>query len=131
MPANIKTAAPVKQPSHRASIAGGILSVLGLIAAGVGYSLAHAHYTDVHPTTSASVKAGDAIADGTVHVAGVLFSLPFLIGADLLALLAIIVTLVRVRKVKVGGLVVSILWLALGVWTFYIVANGFHYISAK
>lgn len=126
---NTQTTSP-KKPSTRASITGGILSLLSLASAGIGYALVNAHYAASRPLATTPEKVDQAVADGTVHVAGIIFSVPFLVGADVLAILALIFILIRLRKVKTAGLITSIILMAVAVWSIYIVAAAFRLIKA-
>lgn len=126
---NVQAVAP-KKSSANASTIGGILSVLSLASAGIGYALVNAHYAGTHTAASAAEKVDQAVADGTLHVTGILFSIPFLVGADALAILAMIFILTRLRKVKTGGLIASIILIALSVWSICVVAAAFNHIKA-
>jgi hypothetical protein len=125
-----RSEAAIKKSSHHASITGAVLSITGLLIAGLASLLVHANYHSKDVTTNAE-KVDDAVANGTIHILAVLLSVPLLVGAFTLAGLAILFTILRLRKVGFGGLVASVIWLALSAWTIQIVIAVFDMIKAK
>lgn len=103
--------------------------MLALVLAAIGNGFAKAHYHGVHPNTTA-VKVDEAVANGTVHVLGSIVSLPFLITGMFLALIAILLTLIRIRKVKAEGLAVSIFWILISVWALRLVFSALNLLKA-
>jgi hypothetical protein len=118
-----------KQPSHRASITGGVLSVLGLLSAGIGYGLVHANLK-TGPAPDAASKVAADVATGTVEGMAKLISMPFLVVGFVLAGLAIVFTVFRMTKVRAGGLAFSLIWLIIGAWTIKIVIATFSLLKA-
>jgi len=110
------TAKPVKKPSTKPSITGGVLSVLALIVAAIGSALVNSKYKSPEPVTTAAEKAGEAVASGTWRVLTTIFSIPLIVAAVGLALLAIVLTVIRLGKVKAAGWILSILWIVLSIW---------------
>lgn len=125
-----KAQAPAKV-SHKGSITGFVLSLISLMFSGLANFLIHMKYTPTGPTTgSVDREVGHAVATGTTTVLGTLLSVPFLVGAIVLAIVAVIFVLVRLRKVKVGGAIFSAISIALSVWSFVIAIGLFDSIKA-
>lgn len=118
-----------KKSSTRASITGGILSVLSLLISALGYAFAQADFKTVQNAHGVTVKS-DVVTQATGRTFSVIMSLPFLVAGMMLAGLAIIFTIIRLRKVKTTGLLISVLWLALSVWAIHLVLIGFSDIKA-
>lgn len=121
----------VKTPSKGSSKTGAILSVIALVLAAIGSGLIHADYRTKEPLSTTAEKAGDAVASGTLHVFSSLIGVPFLAIGIFLGLLAIIFVVLRLRKVQTGGLLFSVLWLALSAWAIKIAIAAFQVISAN
>ena len=130
MQPDTKTQTPVKKPSKRASITGGVLAVIGWALAGIGSLLIHADYRSDQPLTSTAEKVDDAVASGTLHVFSVFVGVPFLVGGIVLGILAIIFTLIRLRKARSAGLVLSVVWLILAAWALQLSIAAFDTIKA-
>lgn len=115
------TQSPTQKPkSHRSSITGGIFSILALISSGIAYGLRN---SDSRSTTEVTTPVG-TVSDGPVAdaasgaVTGIL-SFPFIIGAILFGLLALLFTFLRLRRVKTAGIILSIIWIAIAVFAIY------------
>jgi hypothetical protein len=119
-----------KKPSTGSSKTGAILSVLALILSAMGSALVHSKYKADVPINTVAEKAGEAVTSGTWRVLATIFSIPLLIGGLLLGGLAILLTLIRLGKVKVTGLLFSVLWIFLGVWAIKIAIDAFQVIKA-
>lgn len=121
-----QTPQPAKAPSTKPSITGGILSVLALLSSGIANFFA---YADANGRTHTEVTTAVGTVDSgpVAHIASrsvsAIISLPFIVGAVVFALTAIIFTLIRLRKVKATGLVLSVVWIVLSVWAI-VVAIG-------
>lgn len=120
-----------KTPSTKPSITGGIFSILALIVAGIAHFLTHAESRTNTEVTTPFGKVDDGpVADiAEKSVTGIL-SMPFIVVAVLFAIIAIIFTLIRLRKVKVTGLVFSLIWLGLSIWAIVIASGAMQVISA-
>jgi hypothetical protein len=118
-----------KKPAG-SSKTGAVLSVLALIISAIGYAIANAHFKSQTPVTNASERAGELIAQGTSRSLAVIFSMPLLVAGIALGGLAILLAIVKLRKVKAGGLVMSVVWIALGIWAIKIAIAGFQLIKA-
>lgn len=121
----------IKKPSHRASIAGGILSVLALMMSGLAHIMLRLEPEHTTQATTAAEKAGQAVADGTAKALFTILSMPFTIAGGLLGLLAIIFTLIRLPKVRVVGLILSVVWLALAAWAIWAAFGALEMVKAK
>ncbi len=119
-----------KKPSSGSSKTGAVLSVIALIFAAIGSALIHSKYKPVEAVTTTAQKVDVAVAGGTWHVLATLFGVPLLAIGICLGLLAILVTVVRLRKVKAGGFIFSVLWILLGIWAIKISTAAFKLISA-
>lgn len=117
---------PSKPKSSRPSIAGGILSVIAMISSGIAYGLRN---SDSRSTTEVTTPVG-VVNDGPVAdaasgaITGIL-SFPFIIIAILFGSLALLFTLLRLRKVKAVGIIFSIIWIILSVLAIYIAIGVF------
>jgi hypothetical protein len=120
----------VKQASTGSSKTGAILSVVALILSAIGYGLIHADYKTKKPLNGAGEKAADAVASGTAHVYSSLIGVPFLCVGIVLGLIAVLLTLLRIRKVKAAGLVFSVVWILISVWAIKIAIAAFSVIKA-
>jgi hypothetical protein len=108
---------PTKAPSTKPSITGGVFSFLALIAAAVAHFLSHADArTHTEVTTAVGKVDSGPVADIASKSIAAVLSLPFIVGGVTFGLIAIIFTLLRLRKVKTTGLVVSLLWILISVW---------------
>jgi hypothetical protein len=119
-----------KASSTGSSKTGAILSVIALILAAIGSGLIHADYRSKEPLNTTAEKAGDAVASGTVHVFSSLIGVPFLAIGIFLSILAVVFVVLRLAKVKGGGLFFSVLWILISVWAFKIAVGAFQVISA-
>ena len=128
-PQNTQTK-PIKKRSTKPSITGGVFSILALILSAIGNGLVHARYKSPTEVKTISEKAGEVVADGTTRTLGVIFGVPCLVGGMTLAGIAIIFTLVRLRRVKASGFIVSALWIALSIWAIMIAIGAFSLIKA-
>lgn len=125
---NQNTAA--KKPSTGSSKTGAVLSILALILSAMGSALVNSRWKSAEPVTTAGEKVGEAIGSGTWRVLAVIFSLPLILAGLVLGALAITLTLVRLRKVKAGGLVFSVLWVILGIWAIKLAIAAFQVMKA-
>lgn len=126
-----KPVAPVaaKKSAAGSSKTGAILSVLALIFAAIANALINARYK---PTVNGSAEKVDAaISGGILHILAVLLSVPMLIAAFALAALAIVLTIIKLRKVKATGWFTSAIWILLSIWALKIAAGAFELIKAK
>lgn len=120
----------LKKPSSKPSIAGAVLSILGLILSAIGSALVNSKYKPEQTSTTAAEKAGEAVASGTWRVLATIFSVPFLVVGIVLGLLAVLFTVLRLKKVKIGGLVLSVFWILISVWAIKIAISAFQVIKA-
>jgi hypothetical protein len=120
-----------KQPNRHASTTGAVLAVLSLLLSAIGYGLAHAHYTSTHPLKTTAEKVDQAVANGTFHVLGGLFSMIFFFFGGMLALIAIVLILMRFAKANNVGKVMSVLWLFVAVWALHLVMATLNLLKAK
>lgn len=120
----------VKQPSHRASITGGILVIISLLLSAIGSGLVHANFKTDASKYDAATKATTAAADTTVNVTVKLIGVPFLAVGIFLAILAVVFTVIRLGKVKSGGLVLSAVWILLAIWSVRIATTAFSILKA-
>lgn len=110
-----------KTPSTRPSIAGGIFSILALLSSAIAYGLTHAESRSKTEVTTPVGKVTDGpVADAASNAVTSVLSLPFIAGATLFGLIALLFTLLRIRKVKTPGLIISIIWIALVFWALFI-----------
>ncbi len=119
-----------KKPSTGSSKTGAILSIVSLGLSGIGYGLIHADYSTKEPLNGTAEKAADKVASGTAHIYSSLIGVPFLAFGIFIALLAILFTLIRLRKVKAGGLVFSVIWIVVAIWAIKIATAAFSVIKA-
>ncbi|MFA5003836.1 MAG: hypothetical protein WC498_00990 [Candidatus Saccharimonadales bacterium] len=125
----INNTTPTAKP--KGSISGFVLAVLSLILSAIGSGLVHAHFNGTKPATTTVEKAGGAVANGTVHVVSTLVAMPFLVVGFALAVFAVILVVVRLRKkLKAGGLLFSVVSLLLSIWSFGLVIGAFSLIKA-
>ena len=118
--------------SHKGSITGFVLAVLSLISSGIASLAINAKYTPTGPTTgSVGNEVGHAVGTGTTSVLGAIFGMPFIILGILLALLSIVFIVLRLRKVRIGGLIFSIIAILLVIWSFNIALDALDLIKAK
>lgn len=132
MKPNTPTNQPVaKKPSTKPSITGGIFSFLALISSGIAHFLTHSEARSETEVTTAfgKVDSGPVAEIASDSVTGIL-SMPFIVGAVFFAGIAILFTLLRLRKVKATGMVFSILWIAICVWAVAIAFGAFDVIKA-
>jgi len=119
------TKQPVKVPSTKPSITGGIFSFLALVSSGIAHFFAHADarsHTEV--TTAVGKVDSGPVADVASKSISAILSLPFIVGGITFALIALIFTLIRLRKVKTSGLVLSLLWILISIWAIAIAAGA-------
>src|SRR5690606_12314624 len=129
---NTANPAPLpKKPATGSSKTGAVLSILALIVVSIGAALIHWKYQPEQAATSTAEKAGEAVASGTWSVLTALFGMPLLVLGIGLALLAICMTVIRLRKARGGGLVFSLVWLFLAGWAIKLAADAFSLISAN
>lgn len=130
MKPNTPTQTTPKQPSTKPSITGGILSILSLISAGIAYFLTHSESRSKTEVTTAvgTVDSGPLAEIASDSVTGIL-SMPFIVVAVVLALLAILFTVLRLHKVKTAGWIMSILWIGLSVWALMAAVNALQVIQ--
>lgn len=127
---NKQTTAAQSTPSHKGSITGFILALVSLAFSAIGHVIITAKYKPTGPTTgSIENEAGHAVATGTTSVLGALFGYPLLVVGILLAFVSIIFLLIRLRKVRVGGLLFSLLAGALAIWSLNIAFDAFDLIK--
>lgn len=120
-----------KKDSHKASITGSILALVSLITAGLANWVVHAQYTPKGPTSgTVEREVGHAIATGTTTVLGTLFGGFFSAFAIVFALLALVFIALRLRKVKLGGLLFSVAAVCLAIWSIAISVGVFNLIKA-
>ncbi len=108
-----------------------MLSLLALFFSGVGSFLINVRYDSATANNSTAEQVGDKAASGLLHVVSVLMGVPFLIAGIILAGVAILMTIAKLRKVKVTGVIISALWLGLSVWAVKIALVAFDLIRAK
>jgi protein-S-isoprenylcysteine O-methyltransferase Ste14 len=124
-----------KQPGHSGSVAGLVLSIFALFSSATGYALIHAKFKNA-PSTATNVvdkaveKGTTAAANGTGHVVLDLIAVPFLVFGIVLAILAVVLIALRMRKVRVGGLLLSLVGMGLALWGFLLAVNTFNVIKA-
>ena len=128
MQSKTNTQVATKKVSHRASITGGVLSIIALASGAIGSGLVHANLHT--PATTTAQKIDAAVADTTISVFAKLISVPFLVAAICLAGLAIIFTIIRLKKVKAGGLLLSVVWIALSGWALQLSIAAFQILKA-
>ncbi len=106
-----------KKPSTKPSITGGVLSIIALASSGIAHFLTHSEDRSTTTVTTAVGTAKDGpIADAAGNAVTGVLSVPFSVLAIFLALLALIFTVIRLGKVKAGGMVWSVIWILLSVW---------------
>ena len=119
-----------KAPSTKPSIAGGVLSILALLSAGIAHLLTHAKSHTTVTTAVGKVDSGP-IANGAGNAVTGVLSMPFAVGAILFAMLAILFTVIRFGKVKAGGMIWSIIWILFSVWAFKVAVGVFSILKAN
>lgn len=121
-----------KVPSTRPSIAGGIFSILALMSAGIAHFLTHSESRTHTTVTTAvgTVDSGPIAHAASKSVTGIL-SMPFIVVAILFALLALLFTVIRLRKVKAGGMVWSLIWIGLSIWSFMLASGALNTLKAN
>lgn len=122
---------PAKKPSHRTSITGGVFAILSLIASSIGSAMIRTDFRPEHVANNTASKVDAVVTTTTVHVTASLLAVPFLVGGIVLALLAILFTLIRLRKVRAGGLLFSLVWLALSAWSLQLAIHAFNLLKAN
>lgn len=129
-PENV-TQNPLKQPSTKPSIAGGILSILALLSAGIAHFLTHSESRSTTEVTTAvgKVKSGP-VADAASNTVTGILSMPFSVVAILLGGLALLFTALRLRKVRVSGWVWSIIWILISIWAISIAIGAISLLKA-
>jgi hypothetical protein len=120
----------VKKDSTGSSKASALLSVIALLLSSTGYGLIHADYKTRQPLNGTAEKVADKAASGTAHIFSSLIGVPFLCVGIFLGLLAIVFAIVRLRKVKTGGLVFSVIWVLISIWAIKIAIAAFNVIKA-
>jgi len=130
MATNMQTTTTVKAPSTKPSIAGTVLSVMSFVANGFGWLLVHANFHSKQTLTTTSQKVGDAVGSATGHVLASIVAVPFLLVGMVLAVIGAVFVIRRFSKVKAGGLLMSVLWLALCIWGFWLAVSAFHLLKA-
>lgn len=106
-----------KKPSTRSSITGAVVSLLALASAGIAHFLTHSDSRTTTEVTTAvgTVNSGPVADVASDSISGVL-SMPFIVIAVVLAGLSLLFTVLRLRKVKAVGLVVSVIWIVVAIW---------------
>lgn len=118
--------------SHKGSITGFVLAVVSLISSGIANLAIHAKYSPTGPTTgSVDREVGHAVATGTTSILGAIFGMPFIVLSIVLGLTSLVFIVLRFRKVRIGGLVFSIIAILLVVWSFNIAIDALDVIKAK
>jgi hypothetical protein len=92
--------------------------------------LIHADYKTRQPLNGTAEKVADKAASGTAHIFSSLIGVPFLCVGIFLGLLAIVFAIVRLRKVKTGGLVFSVIWVLISIGAIKIAIAAFSVIKA-
>ncbi len=124
-------AVPVHK-NHSGSKTGLVLAVVSLVLSAIGSAFVRAKYKPTGPTSgSVNNEVGNAVASGTTKVLGAIFGVPLLVGGIALAILAIVLILIRLRNVRSGGLLFSVLAGVIAVWSFTIATHAFSTIKAK
>lgn len=126
----VKPQGAPRKPSTKASITGGILAVLAFLSSGIATILVHLDTTSKDAVHNDLERAGGAVADGITMALFAILSVPFAVGGIVLGVLAIIFTALRLRKVKVAGLIFSIIFVALSLWAFATAVSVFDMIKA-
>lgn len=110
---------------------GGVFSILALIGAGIAHFLTHSESRSHTTVTTAvgTVSNGPIAQVASKSITGIL-SLPFIVGAICFALLAMLLTVLRLRKVKAGGLFWSIVWILLSIWSISLAAGALSTLKA-
>jgi hypothetical protein len=125
---------PASQPvkaSHKASITGFILALLSLASSGIAHLLIFAQYTPNGPTNgSIDKQVGNAIATGTTTLLGAIFGMGFIVASFVFAFVAVLFILLRLRKVRVAGLLFSIVAILIIVWSISISLGALDVIKA-
>lgn len=130
----MKTTSTPSQPqvSHKGSITGFVLAVLSLICSGIANLAIHAKYSPTGPTTgSVDKEVGHAVATGTTSILGAIFGMPFIFFSVLLAIVSVAFIVLRLRKVRIGGLIFSIIAVLLVIWSLNIAFDALDLIKAK
>lgn len=120
-----------KKSSAGSSKTSAILSVLALVFAAIGAALIHSKYKPTEAVTTTAQKVDVVVASGLWHGLATIFAVPLLVAGISLGILAIVLSVIRLRKVRVGGLAFSILWILLSIWAIKIAAAAFKLISAQ
>lgn len=119
-----------KKPSNHSSRAGAVLAILALISAGIGHGLVHAKPEETGQTNDSVANAvggtGEAVGHATLSLIGV----PFLVGAIVLGIIAIVFILMRFTKARAMGLLLNVGWLLLSVWAIDIAIRAFELLKA-
>lgn len=121
---------PQPKKSHKGSITGFVLAVVSLSLSAAGSGLIHAKYVPVPTNGSAEKAVGNVVASGTTTFLTTIFGMPLLVGGIALALLSVLFVILRLRKVRVGGLVFSVFAIVLAVWSFKIATAAFSLLKA-
>lgn len=123
-------AQPQKQ-SHKPSITGGVLAVLALVSAGISHFLTHAESRSTTEVTTpvGTVDSGPVADVASNSITGVL-SMPFIVVAITLGLLSLLFTVLRLRKVKTAGLLMTIVFAVLAVWAITIAIGAMDTLKA-
>lgn len=131
MQPNNKTPSTTTTKPAGSSKTGAILAILALAFAAIGHVIADARFKSQTPVTNASERAGELVAQGATRGLATVLSMPMLLAGICLGILAIVLTVIKLRKVRGGGIVFSVVWIALSVWAIKIAAAGFDLIKAK
>lgn len=125
-----QVAADHKKVSHTPSVTGIVLAAISLMLSSIGNALVHAHAPSRN-TPTLDEKIGQAVDNGTTHVLGALFGVPFLVGGITLAIISGIFLALRMRKIRATGMIFTLIAVLVIVWSFSIAVGGFDYIRAK
>lgn len=117
--------------SKKGSKTGFILTLISLGASAFGSLLAHAHSSPKGPNNTAGEKVGNAVANGTSHVLGAIFGVPFLCLGIALAIIGVIFVVIRLKNIRVSGIVLGTFSVLLAVWSMKIAIAAFSYLKAR
>lgn len=128
---NTPQAQNVKKPSTRASIAGGVLSILALLSSGIAHLLTHSEDRSTTTVTTAVGTTKDSpVADAAGNAVTGILSMPFSILAIFLALLALLFTALRFGKAKGAGLFWTLVWIGLSIWAISVAVGAISLLKA-
>lgn len=117
-----------KPPKKGSSKSGAVLSILALMFAAIGSALIKSKYQGEGVTNTAD-KAGEAVASGAWAALSTILGMPLILAGMGLAVIAIVLTVIKLRKVKARSWFTSAIWILISIWSLSLAINAFSLVA--